>query len=843
MKAFLRHVLRSADAEKGQVAVIVITIAIVTAMIFVAFSMYDVFFNLNMVEYDRVAEGADMLLGDNFGDGEVFSRARVERILNAEPEGEIKDVSYFTKFGTILKTETESKSVLIEATDLDNYLSTHDIRYVDVFDQNTKNPDVPYVEASGYSSVIIGENFAKETKLKAGDAVEIYLPTYGLYVTLIVRAVALNEGIFGSTADMNLLVDFGSIGNQGQVNAVYINFTNDELFEKYEQIFANYFPTVDCGEGDGYSEVVSIVTNNTLLFSIALVFLVATLMLILFTAYLIVSRNRMSEMIIFKSAGATPNQVAFIMLGEVLFYAIVGGAIGLMLGRVIMGVVASQLLPMAPHAVTYPWWKFIVSFIVAIAVSILSTLVPVIQVSRKTVRELSSTGVKISKPTNLVALIVTSVIVIGIGIAYLFVSGIALLVLSFALIVATAFWIYEAIGFITEVVGKLIKKTAKGGPLYLSGISVTRSSAMKTVTTLVAVVITFSFLITQLVGIVKEATIPFRERYSADYVIISQKSLDKDEFDLIKGTALSVDGITGAGWFNAVDYYFPDEKGDFTIYGVGDVWTLKHCTTGLDANVEKLWNEAENPIVLNQNIVMLLGVEIGDTVSFKPIEEDYKNETHVFTLVGIDESISQWDMVAYCDYDFNYRINQKANFLVTADTTQSAETFVELRDEIERLNLSTTFALTYEEWAYAEQKSFAGVGTLMTLLQVLVWCVSLMGVANVSIVTFYDRKAEFKLYRLSGMSRSDYIKFSLGEGLISGLSGGLLGFIAGYAINMLVPSLGSIIQRYKGFNVMPLELVYTLLIGIGAFFILWAIITFVNRKGSLTSINERHLNG
>ena len=165
MKAFLRHILRSADSEKGQVAVIIITIAIVTAMVFVAFSMYDVFFNLNMAEYDRVANGADMLLGDNFGDGETFSRARLDRILNGEPEGEIKDISYFVKMGSILKTDTDSKSVLIEATDLDEYLERNEIRYLEIFDKDTPNPDVPFLESSGYSSVIIGENFAKEASL------------------------------------------------------------------------------------------------------------------------------------------------------------------------------------------------------------------------------------------------------------------------------------------------------------------------------------------------------------------------------------------------------------------------------------------------------------------------------------------------------------------------------------------------------------------------------------------------------------------------------------------------------------------------------------------------------
>ena len=841
MKAFIRHILRSADSEKGQVAVIVITIAIVTCMVFVAFGMYDVFFNLNMAEYDRVAQGADMLLGDNFGGGETFSRARLERILAEEPQGDIKDIYSFVKFPTILKTDTDSKSVLIEATDLDKYLTEKEIKYVEIFDKNTPNPDLPFNEAGGYSSLIVGESFAKEAGIKAGDIVEVYLPTYSMYTSLVVRAVALNEGIFSSTTDLNVLTDFDAVGNQGQINAVYINFTDETLFEKYEQLFTTYFPNVECGEGNSYSEVRSIVTNNTLLFSIALVFLIVTLGLILFTAYLIISRNRMSEMIIFKSAGATPNQVALIMLAEVCFYALVGGAIGLMLGRVMMGVVTKALLPHAPYAVTYPFWKFLVSFIISIAVSVLSTLVPVIQVSKKTVRELSSSGFKISKPANLVTFIVSSVVVIAIAITYAFLEGIALLVLSVALILAIAFWIYTSIYYVTAFIGKIVQKISKGGPAYLAGISIKRSGAMRTVTTLIAIVITFSFLITQLVGIVKGATIPFRERYTADYVVLSQDNIELSDYDLIKGTALNVSGINGAGWFNTVDYTLLDSEVELTIYGVGDHWALEHCTTGLDSGVEKRWKSAKNPIVLNQNVAMLMGAEIGDEVSFNPVPEDFKSEVHTFTVVGIDKTVSQWDMVAYCDYKHNYRIAPRGTFLITASDV-SNDTFVELRDAIEKLDVSNTFALTYHEWAYAEQESFAGVGTLMTLLQILVWCISILGVGNVAIVTVYDRRNEFKLYKLSGMSGKDYIKFAFAEGIITALSGGILGFMAGYAVNMLVPSLGSIIQRYSSFNVMPWQLLSTFGIGVGAFMVLWMIIALVNRNVKIKSINERNLN-
>ena len=124
----------------------------------------------------------------------------------------------------------------------------------------------------------------------------------------------------------------------------------------------------------------------------------------------------------------------------------------------------------------------------------------------------------------------------------------------------------------------------------------------------------------------------------------------------------------------------------------------------------------------------------------------------------------------------------------------------------------------------------------------MVWVISILGVGNISIVTVYDRRNEFKLYKLSGMSGGDYLKFAFAEGIITALSGGVLGFMAGYAVNMLVPSLGSIIERYSAFNVMPWQLIVTFAIGVVAFMVLWMLIALVNRNVKIKSINERNLN-
>ena len=508
MKAFIRHILRSADGNKGQMAVIVLTIAVVTAMIFAAFSMYDVFFNVNIAEYDRVADGADMLLGTNGGTTEFFSRARVQRVIDSEPEGEVVSVMYFAKINTILKTEEHSRTVLVEATDLEEYLAAHELRYVEEFTAETEGADVKFEEAGGYSSVIIGKSFAEANSLKAGDLVEIYLPTYDSYTEVLVRYVAVNEGIFSSSADVNVLVDFAAVGNLGQVSAAYISFSDPALFEKYEALFAEYFPAIDCTEGNNLSGVLDIVRNNTLLLSVGLIFLIATMMLILYTSYVIIARNRMHEMVVFKAAGATPAQVAGIMFGEVMFYALIGGVIGLLLGRTAMGIAVKALLPLAEHAVTYPFWKYLVSFIIAVLVTVAATSVPVISVSRKTIRELTGDAFKLVKKVRPVVLLISTVLLVAAAVAYALTKGIALAAVSVVLLVATVFWAYCAVYYAVKLIGAAFTKISGGGPAYLAGLGVTRNNAMHTVTTLIAVVVTFAFLISEVVSLVQTLWLP-----------------------------------------------------------------------------------------------------------------------------------------------------------------------------------------------------------------------------------------------------------------------------------------------------------------------------------------------
>lgn len=838
MNILIKNTLRSIESNKGQVFVIILTIIIVSAMFFISLSMFDIFYNINMAEYDRIAQGSDMLLGENLGSIEFFSEARVKSFLDP---ADINSAFYFTKFNTILKTENDSLTVLLEATDLEYYFEKRPLNYYAIFDEKTENADIDYRLIGGYSRVIVGESFAIKNSIKVGQLVQIYVPTFNKYTEMIVEYIAKNEGIFSSPADKNILVDFSSVGNQGQVNAVYIDFLSADLYEEYYDIFEENFPAVKIGEGNSISRVYEIVRNNTTLLTVALVFLVGTMMMILFTSYLIVARNRMSEMLIFKAAGATPKQVVLILMIEVIFYGVCGGLLGLLLGRAAMGIAAFTLIPKVQASLDYSFWKYLVAFLLALFVSILATISPIMSVGKKSIRELSSKSDKITKNIKPFLFLISSVLLASIAIALIFLPKDYTLYLSPVLVLILIFWLYCAISYFLKFLGFISRKISKTGVFTLAGFSTLRNKALRTVTLMIAVITVLAFLVFEVIELVNYAVVPFKSRYDADYIVVSNYSTDLTPHSDTKELINSVEGISGTGYYSVVNFIVPGtEKKEWSIYGLDQFETLEYCSEEFKYVDKETWDQTENGIVLSNDMFVRLGVKIGDTISVNPIRTDYDDVTYNFTVIGIDYTVSEYDRIGYCKFENIDHLIESAVFISQAEEgVNLSETFIRLRSAVEGLGKKECYALSYREWALSTHENFSGVSTLLKILQFVIYFVGIIGVINISVVTAYDRRNEIKLYKVAGMSNREYVKYSFAEGLIISLAGSLMGLVMSYLVNLIMPVFASLIDKYISINFIPISLPVIFVGSLILFTGIWTIIGAVNRKRKITSINER----
>lgn len=834
MNLILKHTIRSARANIIQIAVIIVAVIISTVMIFASFSMSDVFYNINMTEYDRTAQGADMLIGGNGGGATQFSRARVEELLDSRSE-EVARAEYFLKLTTVMRTDTFSKAVQVEATDLNDYLDYHKLNYIEKFEGLT-------VE---YKAAIISEAMSKETGLKAGDTVEIYLAAYGVYTKVTVMYVSANEGLFAAETTPNILVDFSAIGNKGQVSAVYVTFTDvvtdvAKAIESYDVALDKDLPYINVGEGNSVSQVKTIVRQNTLLFAVGLVFIVATMMLILLTSYQIIARHRMKEMTVFKAAGATPAQTAWILLTEVVLYGAVGTVFGLLIGRLTMQIAVNSLLPFAPKAISYQPWKYVVTAILTLTVTVLASLGPVISASKKTIRELEAgTERTTAGRSRLIPFIVSAVLIIAVAVTMSFLTDIWLLVGAGVLLLLLVVWIYSSTGYIVRFVSFIYKKIFKSGSANLAATVLPRSKAMHTVTVLIAVLIAFSFMVVQVVGLVKTAVEPFRGRYEAEIVaVVAEKNKDVT-YSQVASDILHQKGVESCGFFSSHTFTLTEDD-DWSVYGVSDYETLKNCSAGgLSDGTEEAWLTTVNPIVLSEEVYLRMGWKIGDSVTLTSASEDYEDKPITFTVVGIDYTTSEYDRIAYCRYDTLAAVSPVGvTYLINTEDDSQAP-FLSVREYFDNSVYTKCYVLPFEEWAYAGQMGLSGVSTLLSIIQIAIYVISVLGVFNIAVVTVYDRRKEIALYRLCGMSQGDYIKFTVAEATSAGLAGAIAGLISSVVLNRVIPVMANLIGRYVNFGVFPSSAAIAAVIGIALFTLVWLAVAFLNRNNAKPAINER----
>jgi ABC-type antimicrobial peptide transport system permease subunit len=273
-----------------------------------------------------------------------------------------------------MKTESISRIVTVEATDLRGYLNRHPFNYVAVYEDSLPVLGGGSLTAIEFPPAIVGQTFAKDSGVSAGDIIEVFIATNNTYAKLTVVAVAMDEGIFRSPSAMSVLTDISSVSGQGLVNAVYLTFSNPSYFSVYEEVFNENFLSISINEGNMISYARGIAQNNTLLLTIGLLFIISAMALIQLTSYLIVARNRSGQTAVFKACGATPKQITFILLLEVFVYGVLGAGAGLALGRLLMHIAITNLMPTAVGIITYPFWKFLLSAVIAIAVSLIACL-------------------------------------------------------------------------------------------------------------------------------------------------------------------------------------------------------------------------------------------------------------------------------------------------------------------------------------------------------------------------------------------------------------------------------------------------------------------------------------
>ena len=393
MKIILNHTLRSMRAHIGQSIIIIFTVAVVSILIFASLSLGDLFYNFQLANQSRISGETDISIS-----GDLFSDIRLEEFTNKYSDNIEYIDKYLTSPGLLNNVGTDddmASAVLIEATDIKTFLNRYKNKlvYYDGIDSETE-----YV----YPGIFISKSFSEEYGYDVGDEVSIYLGLNQKYENFTVTYIFEDEGVFANTVIYNIITDIASLGDKGLYNVAYIKLKDTTYVDAFIEDLTTHMnnPNLEIDYAIDYEYIENLVANNESLLRIALVFIIALVVFILFGAYLVVAKNRASELVVFKASGATPMQIFNMLLFEGVFYGLIGSVIGVISGRFIMQVVVMNVIPNFPDAVVYTVWNYIISICLGISISFISSLIPIIKLVRSSVHNLNSSGVKIVKNVN-----------------------------------------------------------------------------------------------------------------------------------------------------------------------------------------------------------------------------------------------------------------------------------------------------------------------------------------------------------------------------------------------------------------------------------------------------------
>lgn len=814
MRLLLRHTVRSVKENKAQLAVILLTVIVVTAMFFATLTVGGLFTNLQTSLKARLGGETDLSVS-----GGVFSEAAFDEYI-AENADSVEYTEKYMQTGALYRPSSgdASKAVLIEATDLEAYIAGHASSLV-VYDS--------YEYSYAYPAVWIGRAFAEENGIKAGDVVEVYVEMYQLYRKLTVTYIFENYGIFANSVVNNLLVDLDTLANKGLLNLVNIKLTDEADEVAFaEGLKAKLGEGIEVGESVDYAEIDRIVGSNQTLLNIALIFVTALMAFILFTAFLVMARKRIPELMLFRTVGASKGAVIAMLFCEGLVYGLVGAVVGTVIGRIGMGIVADNVIPNFPDAVTFEFTDYLFGVLFGTAVSGLSALIPALRAGKDSVRKVTSDKVGVSGKLSLLPLVISAAVMTAAALCVAFVKVYTVAFTVF-LVAAAAVFVFFAIPFVLKGISALFGKKGSAG---LAAMSVKRNPLNRTLSGLVGFVVVFTFVIVSIVNVIIGAVRPANERFSADYVVASVNETD------LRQVSLSLEKVYG---ISEVNIHFYDtfiwetdtQSVEYTVYGTDNSSGLEGLGKDWADGIKKAFDSTLNPVIVSYDMAKRLGLETGDVI--KLTLSDGRTLYDEFTVVGIDETVTSNDRVMIIR-NSSFRIDAKDYtpdegmiFINVRSDVPNDDLYRELRD---RLEGELCYILEFTDWAYATSVGIRGVVTLLQILQVLIGAVASIGVVNLTLVTLMSRKREYNIYEAVGLDGRGYVRLSLSESVIIGIAGAAVGVGLSLIANLLIPVFAGIIDRFPTVDVFPWQLGVTAICAVAFYGFIYLMSALFRRK-------------
>ncbi|PHV70796.1 hypothetical protein CS063_08490 [Sporanaerobium hydrogeniformans] len=246
------------------------------------------------------------------------------------------------------------------------------------------------------SNIIISAKTADKYGFQVGDSLEVRLKDKRK--RYIIYGVTTNVGIFKNEGDTPLLMVpyeelSSNLGADNRATILYIKATGGKDLRVLMESIKKLYPKYEVSEAMDLGSFREILTSfSTMLVMMAVIITMMSLFIV-YSSFKVIMLEKMPVIGTFRSIGASKQMVNRVLLLEGSFYGVLGGVLASLVGvGILKGIVMAMMVALKGEVVTgkvvlKPSY-FIGTFLLCLLICLLSSLFPILKISKIPVKEI-----------------------------------------------------------------------------------------------------------------------------------------------------------------------------------------------------------------------------------------------------------------------------------------------------------------------------------------------------------------------------------------------------------------------------------------------------------------------